>query len=537
MSEQNLLDPLSDEREQNDVFHLDGKRTWLTPKRMLVMFTMCSFITYIDRGAFAVVLDDIEEHLEVSDLQKGILLGAYMFGFTFASPTFAHIANFHRPFRTMGFGLLVWCAAMFGCGFAPEFWTLLLSRTLTGIGEASFLCLAPPFIDTYAPADRRSAWLSVFFSVIPLGYAGGFSFAAVWSTLAIKETLRWRTMLMAQGLMMLPFVAMALLVKGPETMLQVFAAKNVVSNVNSEDTTPHKKPTLRENINALTSNKVYLCTVAGYAAQTFVVGGFAGFGPTYIVKVFGWSMFQAGVAFGGVAAVTGLFGTAAGGIALDKLVKRAQKQASTDDDYGTIVVDPESSSQEGETPASLAVQEEEEPSQSGDVSVHGIRSALRLILCLSIGALPLGAVAFWVGAALFFVLLVFAEGMLFAQLAPINSVVMWSVPPRFRAFALACSVVMIHCFGDAISPMLVGAIADATDNWRLAMFLLASWLLVSVSAFAAGLWFASTKAWERLFLRGDSQQENDDVNESVDARLLPSRSPEQRRQSIVSAAY
>jgi predicted MFS family arabinose efflux permease len=37
-----------------------------------------------------------------------------------------------------------------------NYWLLLLARAFTGVGEASFLCIAPPFIDKAAPPNKKS---------------------------------------------------------------------------------------------------------------------------------------------------------------------------------------------------------------------------------------------------------------------------------------------------------------------------------------------------------------------------------------------
>ena len=40
-----------------------------------------------------------------------------------------------------GWGLLIWTLASIGCGFAVNFWTMLLCRIAMGVGEASIINL------------------------------------------------------------------------------------------------------------------------------------------------------------------------------------------------------------------------------------------------------------------------------------------------------------------------------------------------------------------------------------------------------------
>ncbi len=56
------------------------------------------------------------------------------------------IRRYANAFRLIGIGLSVWTLAVACCGLALGFWTLVLCRMLVGVGEASFVALASPFI-------------------------------------------------------------------------------------------------------------------------------------------------------------------------------------------------------------------------------------------------------------------------------------------------------------------------------------------------------------------------------------------------------
>jgi MFS family permease len=49
-------------------------------------------------------------------------------------------------FRLIGIGMGTWAIATFGCGLAVGFKSLIFCRMLVGVGEASFVALAAPFI-------------------------------------------------------------------------------------------------------------------------------------------------------------------------------------------------------------------------------------------------------------------------------------------------------------------------------------------------------------------------------------------------------
>ncbi|KAM5575084.1 hypothetical protein ABKV19_014161 [Rosa sericea] len=77
-----------------------------------------------------------------------------MVGLLMASPIFAFLAKSHNPFRLIGVGLSIWTFATAGCGSSFNFWSIAICRMLVGVGEASFISLAAPFIDDHAPADQ-----------------------------------------------------------------------------------------------------------------------------------------------------------------------------------------------------------------------------------------------------------------------------------------------------------------------------------------------------------------------------------------------
>jgi hypothetical protein len=53
-----------------------------------------------------------------------------------------------------------------------------------------------------------------------------------------------------------------------------------------------------------------------------------------------------------------------------------------------------------------------------------------------------------------------AELLLFLSTGPINVVIVSEVPAGMRAMAMAVSIFVIHALGDAISPPLIGLVAD-----------------------------------------------------------------------------
>jgi len=177
------------------------------PFTLLVIFATIQFITYLDRGIISTYLQDIQNDYRLSGVEAGTLAGAYMVGYMLASPIFAHMASRTRPLLLISIGLLVWSLAVIGTGASLEYGTILIARTFTGVGEASFACLAPPLIDLKAPKDKKSLWMAVFYIFIPVGYAFGYLLAGQWENIhAVHGSVLWRTPFIFTGVILWPFI-------------------------------------------------------------------------------------------------------------------------------------------------------------------------------------------------------------------------------------------------------------------------------------------------------------------------------------------
>jgi hypothetical protein len=62
-----------------------------------------------------------------------------------------------------------------------------------------------------------------------------------------------------------------------------------------------------------------------------------------------------------------------------------------------------------------------------------------------------------------FAIIFVAQFLIFLNSGPINAAIVNGVPPAFRAFAMGLNVLCIHLLGDAISPALIGKIADISS--------------------------------------------------------------------------
>jgi len=412
-----------------------------SPAVILLFFTLLELLIYYDRGGLAAGLKQITKTYDINQTLGGVLGGAYLFGYCTTAPFFAYVANFIPPLKLAAWGMLAWVIAVFLGGLSRSYFTLLICRIITGVGESSFLSLASTIIDVIAPCEKRSLWLALFYSAIPVGYAmgeavGGAIVDQTWAFFPSDES--WRMVFVVEAFLGLVVVILFCFIRGPKNMLYLDSKKILEDN-----------DTMLTKLKILAANPTYLLSVGAYSAQTFTVGGASYYTIEYFQDVFGLTATTAGAIFGGVTVSVGFLGTALGGVVLDRV---KQKHNCDGDDL---------------IPLSLAA----------------INISL-LFMLLALG--PALLFPFIHELTLVVILVTWCLLFIFMSLGPVNNAILWSVDLKDRTFAMALSVFSIHAFGDAAAPVILGALQDSF-GWSLALFIgmcpcvLCSFLLVLAS--------------------------------------------------------
>ena len=142
---------------------------------------------------------------DTPDVWLGLLQSSFIIGFSVSIVIFSSLLHYYPPFFVCGCGLSIWVIAVFMCFVAKytgSYYFLLVFRMLSGVGEASFQCSIPPWITKKADPKSRGAWLSIFYTAIPVGTACGYAFSA-----AVSENAGgWEWAFFIEGVIMIPFV-------------------------------------------------------------------------------------------------------------------------------------------------------------------------------------------------------------------------------------------------------------------------------------------------------------------------------------------
>ncbi len=390
-------------------------RRQLSPRSLLLILTGLNLLNYLDRFVLSAVLTPLQHDLGINDGQAGRLVTAFMIGYFITSPVFGWLGDRFPRKWLIAVGIFVWSLGTVLTGFAATFAVMIAFRVLVGVGEASYATISPSLIsDSYGPKKRNNA-LTIFYVAIPVGAAIGTIVGGI-----ISARWGWQHAFILAGA---PGLLLALVLL-PFAEPQRGQAEGKVAEA-------AKKPSVRDIANLFRIPE-YLLVVIGYTAYTFALGAFAHWGPTFLHRVHGVAVENAGTFFGAVLVVAGLVGTMIGGFAATAWQKRN-------------------------------------------------RAGYAWTLGLSvIVAVPLSFAAFLSSQTIWsMTFMAMAMFFLFLSTGPVNTLILETVPVNLRASAMALSIFTIHLFGDMWSPEIVGRIADASNgNLQRAVLILPGVLLL-----------------------------------------------------------
>jgi predicted MFS family arabinose efflux permease len=390
------------------------------PTRLLLFLSGINLLNYIDRQVLYAVFPPIQAELGLTDTELGLLASAFMWVYLSTAPVFGFWADRSNRPRLIGLGVGLWSVATAFSGLVRSYRELLVGRAVVGIGEASYGSIAPAMLADGFPGAQRGRVLAIFSMAIPVGSALGYLLGGL-----LERVLGWRAVFLAVGI---------------PGLLVTWAASRLPDPPRGglEDARPAPsamRPARLEDYLGLLRTRSYLLNCLAMTAMTFAVGGLAAWVPSYLVRVRGMGLAEANLSFGMLTLVSGVGGTVAGGWLGDRLLRR--------------------------TPAAYFL-------VSGVGLVLSVPCAAAVILMSD---------RCWVLAAIFL-----AEVFIFLNTGPLNAIIAAVSRPEVRATAYAANIVVIHALGDAISPAILGILADRVG--LAAAFWIAPGALGAAAAFS-----------------------------------------------------
>ncbi len=390
----------------------------------LALLTAMNFVNYLDRYILPAVQEQIKGEFHITDNQIGSLTLWFMVAYVLSSPITGWLGDrFPRKPMIVVAGLAI-AAMNFVTASVHDYASLNIRHALLGVGEASFGIFAPALLADYYSDDQRNKVLTIFNIAIPCGAALGYLAGG-----SIGHSYGWR----------MSFIASA--VPGAVIALLILIFMREPKRTGDNKAGAHGGKLEKGTVLSLLKNKAYLCAIFGYAAVTFSLGGISWWMPSFLQRVDGRSMENAGFIMGALTVACGLGGTIAGGALAQWWSKRTGK-------------------------------------------------ALYLVPAISAAlAVPPAVLCFFGPKSVTLPALGVAVFLIFLGTGPVNAATLNAVPAGLRATAMAGQLFALHVFGDMFSPKLIGFISDRS-NLRLGLGVTLVTMLVGAVIFFIGARFA-----------------------------------------------
>src|SRR5450755_3454845 len=273
----------------------------LYPWTALVILTTLNFLNYIDRSVLFAVQPLVQTEFKLTNTQVGYLTSAFLLFYMVAAPFVGPLADRYSRKLIIVLGAVFWSGLTLMTAVTHTFGELLLRHTLVGVGEATFVTIAPTFVADLFPENKRGRIFGVFYLAIPVGTAAGYLLGG-W----LGPDFGWR----------FPFYIAA----APGFLLALavaFLPEPPRGQFDSLQETPE-----RATILGLTRNRAFWTVTLGMAAGTFSLGGIQVWMPTFLSVARGYSLKDANHVFGIIVVACGIAASLSGGWLGDRLLPR-----------------------------------------------------------------------------------------------------------------------------------------------------------------------------------------------------------------------
>src|SRR5258706_2064973 len=257
----------------------------LQPRTALIVLTALNLLNYADRNVLFAVQPLVQDEFHLSKIQVGYLTSAFLAFYMITAPFVGPLADRYSRKLIIAFGALFWSGLTLLTAVTHTYTELLIRHTLVGIGEATFVTIAPTFVADLFEEGKRGRILGVFYLAIPVGSAAGYLLGGY-----LAPHHGWR----------FPFYIAA----APGFVLAIavlFLREPQRGQFDSPKGTPE-----RTTVIGLARNPAFLTSTLGMAAMTFSLGGIQVWIPKFLYSERGYTLEAANLAFGIIIVVDGI---------------------------------------------------------------------------------------------------------------------------------------------------------------------------------------------------------------------------------------
>lgn len=370
----------------------------------IVLLTI-NILNYTDRYILSAVLPKIQVDLHLDNTQLGLLASSFLLIYAIATLPLGVWADRSTRKTIVAVCVGIWSVATTLAGFTQNFVQLFSMRSVLGIGEAGYAPAALSLIGDYFPKELRGRVLSIWSIGNLIGTALGLIIGGI-----VADLFGWRWAFYIVGI---PGLIAALLIwRSVEPVRGIYDKSDAPAAAHGSI-----GKDFGVVVRKLFTIPTFWILLAAFIFSFFTIGSASTWIPTYFVRAFHLSVAQAGTLSGAVLAGGSLVGTLLGGWLADMLQRRMAE--------GRMLISTIS---------------------------FLLGAPITLVALLMHQLIP------------FIVMFLLAIIVLSLCLGPLNAVIQDIIAPEMRATAIGIVLLLAHLFGDASSPVLVGAIADSSSG-------------------------------------------------------------------------
>ena len=273
----------------------------LHPRTALLLLTSLNLLNYADRNVLFAVQPLVQDEFHLTKTQLGYLTSAFLGFYMIAAPFVGPLADRYSRKLIIVLGAVFWSGLTLLTAVTHTYTELLIRHTLVGVGEATFVTIAPTFVADLFSEEKRGRILGVFYLALPVGSAAGYLLGG---SLAPHHGWRFPFYIAAAPGFLVALAVMFL--KEPER-----------GQFDTLKETPERATVL-----GLVRNPAFLTATLGMAAMTYSLGGIQQWMPQFLYSDRHYSLESANFLFGIIIVVDGILAALIGGWLGDYLLPR-----------------------------------------------------------------------------------------------------------------------------------------------------------------------------------------------------------------------
>jgi MFS transporter, Spinster family, sphingosine-1-phosphate transporter len=278
-------------------------QTDLRPKTALLLLTSLNLLNYVDRSVLFGVQPLIQNEFHVTKTQIGFLTTAFLLCYMVAAPFVGPLADRYSRKVIIAVGAIFWSGLTLLTAVTHTYAELFVRHTLVGVGEATFVTIAPTFVADLFSEERRGRILGIFYLAIPVGSAAGYLLGG-----HLSEHHGWRFPFYIAAAPGFAIAIAVMFLKEPER-----------GRMDSIKATPE-----RGTILGLARNPAFITATLGMAMMTFSLGGLQAWMPQFLYSERGYTLARADFDFGVIIVIDGILASLIGGWLGDYLLRRVK---------------------------------------------------------------------------------------------------------------------------------------------------------------------------------------------------------------------